>query len=583
MIEETKNLKYFLYARRSSETEDRQVASVASQISELKKMARQENLKIADVFQESKSAKAPGRPIFNEMFERISRGEADAILCWKLDRLARNPIDGGSVSWLLQQNIIKHIKTHDRSYYPTDNVLMMAVELGMANQFVRDLSNNVKRGLRNKVEAGWLPGEAPLGYMNTPDRTKGHKIVVPNPDLWPIIQKMWEKMLTGVYTPPQILKLANEQWGLRTSRRGKKGGSPLSRSGIYKMFTNPFYMGRFQYAGKWYKGAHKAMVTAEEFERAQMLLGSKGKPSLRKREFAFTGTIKCGECGGQITAEYKQHCVCANCKHKFSCVHNKVCPACKTDIGDMLNPVIRTYTLYRCTKNKIGKTCRQPSVNTANLEQQIEKYISQIELDPDYFRWAIKHLRKAHKIESKSQMSIRQSQQRAYDLACQKLDKLMDLLLLDQISQQDYARKKEVLENERDKYGALMKGVQERQSSWLEQAERTFEFARYARERFKEAREKGDFKRQRAMLKTIGLNLTLKDKILRLEAQEPFALIHKALQEVPEAAAMFEPAKSPRIVRGKAKREKARQPNPQWFRDRDSNPSFQIQSLASCR
>lgn len=151
--------KYILYARKSSESEDRQMASIDSQIRELKELASEYNADIIEILTESKSAKEPGRPVFNQMLAKLRRGEADGILCWKLNRLARNPIDGGEISWLLQKGKVKHILTHGRSYYPDDNVLMMQVELGMANQYVRDLSTDAKRGLTNKAVAGWYPGK----------------------------------------------------------------------------------------------------------------------------------------------------------------------------------------------------------------------------------------------------------------------------------------------------------------------------------------------------------------------------------------------------------------------------------------
>jgi len=152
-----KENRYFIYCRKSTEAEDKQVLSMESQIRELTDLAKRLGLRVVGVLTESKSAKAPGRQAFNELLQRIYKGEASGIICWKLDRLARNPIDGGQISWMLQRRVIKHILTADRSYYPEDNVLLMNVEFGMANQFVRDLSRNTKRGLKAKVEKGWLP------------------------------------------------------------------------------------------------------------------------------------------------------------------------------------------------------------------------------------------------------------------------------------------------------------------------------------------------------------------------------------------------------------------------------------------
>ena len=126
-------MKYFLYARKSTDVEDKQVLSIESQLAELQALAKREQLNVVEVFVEKKSAKMPGRPVFNEMVARIQKGEAQGIVCWKIDRLARNPVDGGQIQWLLQNSIIGHIQTHDRAYYPADNVLMMSVEFGMAN------------------------------------------------------------------------------------------------------------------------------------------------------------------------------------------------------------------------------------------------------------------------------------------------------------------------------------------------------------------------------------------------------------------------------------------------------------------
>jgi site-specific DNA recombinase len=164
-------MRFFLYARKSTDTEDKQVLSIEAQLAELRSLARREGLEIAEEFIEKRSAKMPGRPTFNDMMLRIQNGEAQGILCWKIDRLARNPVDGGQIQWFLQQGVIRHIRTHDRSHFPTDNVLMMSVELGMANEYIRQLAVNTARGLRQKARQGIYPGLAPIGYINDP-RTK---------------------------------------------------------------------------------------------------------------------------------------------------------------------------------------------------------------------------------------------------------------------------------------------------------------------------------------------------------------------------------------------------------------------------
>ena len=161
-------LKYFIYCRKSSEDEDRQILSIDAQLSELNAMASENGMQIVGTFTESMSAKEPGREIFKDMLRRIERGEANAVLSWKLDRLARNFDDGGRIIGLLQRGVIQEIRTFEKSYLPNDNVLTIAVELGMANQYIRDLSTNIRRGIREKIRRGIFCGRAPLGYYNEP-------------------------------------------------------------------------------------------------------------------------------------------------------------------------------------------------------------------------------------------------------------------------------------------------------------------------------------------------------------------------------------------------------------------------------
>lgn len=114
-------LRYVLYARKSSESEDRQIQSIDDQVSYLTKLANAEGLQIVDVLTEAKSAKQPyGRIKFSEMMDRIEQGHYDGILSWKLDRLSRNSADSGRLQWLVQSGVIKVIRTAEREYTPSN-------------------------------------------------------------------------------------------------------------------------------------------------------------------------------------------------------------------------------------------------------------------------------------------------------------------------------------------------------------------------------------------------------------------------------------------------------------------------------
>src|SRR3989344_4017534 len=215
MNQDKPKIKYFMYARKSSESEDLQVQSIDDQVNRLKQLAADLELNVIKIYTEAKSAKKPhSRPIFDEILKRIERGEAGGIFCWQINRLTRNPIDSGKLSWLLQQGILKSIQTIDRQYLPDDNVLLFNVESGMANQFIIDLRKNSKRGMEGKADRGWLPSRAPVGYLND----KLEHTIIEDPERFHLIRRMWDLMLTGNYTPAQIREIANKEWGFRTPK-----------------------------------------------------------------------------------------------------------------------------------------------------------------------------------------------------------------------------------------------------------------------------------------------------------------------------------------------------------------------------
>ena len=166
------NNKFFLYARKSTDVEDKQVLSIEAQITELRAFVKQNGLNIIETFIEKQSAKIPGRPIFGEMIKRIEKGEADGILAWHPDRLARNSVDGGQIIYLIDCGRIAALKFPQFWFEPTpQGKFMLNIAFGQSKYYVDSLSENTKRGLRQKVKRGEYPGPAPIGYIND-SRTK---------------------------------------------------------------------------------------------------------------------------------------------------------------------------------------------------------------------------------------------------------------------------------------------------------------------------------------------------------------------------------------------------------------------------
>lgn len=280
-------MKVILYCRKSTDSEDKQVMSLDAQENELRKIAERDGLEIVQVYRESMSAKAPGRPLFSEMLSKINQKEAQGILCWKLDRLARNPIDGGSISWMLQQGQILSIRTYDREYLPSDNVLLMSVEFGQSNQYIRDLSENVKRGNREKVRRGEWPNRAPFGYRN--DRNTRTIVVVKSQAVK--IQEIYNLYVTGEYS---------------ISKLGKLFGK--SNSQIELILKRHVYHGMIEYKGELYPGTHKPIISKELFDKAQEVRNKYRVSPIRphKLSFPYRGLMQCGSCGCKLTATRKK-------------------------------------------------------------------------------------------------------------------------------------------------------------------------------------------------------------------------------------------------------------------------------------
>ena len=160
------NNKFFLYARKSTDVEDKQVRSIEDQIAGLRAFAKQNNLNIFEEFIEKQSAKIPGRPIFNEMIKRIEKGEANGILAWHPDRLARNSIDGGRLIFLLDTEKLAGLKFPTFWFEPTpQGKFMLSIAFGQSKYYVDSLSENTKRGLRQKVRRGEYPSFARPVFM----------------------------------------------------------------------------------------------------------------------------------------------------------------------------------------------------------------------------------------------------------------------------------------------------------------------------------------------------------------------------------------------------------------------------------
>lgn len=504
-------LNYRLYARKSTDTEDKQVQSLDDQVKFMREAAKREELHLlGEPLRESKSAKRPNaRPLFEELIQEIENGSVDGIVCWKLDRLSRNPADSGRIQQLLQDGKLKHILTAEKSYYPEDNAIVFSVEAGMSNQYIRELATNTKRGMRSKAEKGDKPGVPPIGYLN--DRLK--KVVIPDPERFKLIRILWDKMLTGTYSIAQLVRIAEEELHITTPVRGKTGGKPIAYSTLCVMFKNPFYAGKLPFNGEVFNGNHLAMVTQEEFDRVQQIIdpGHTTRPKDRTHEFMLRNLFKCGECGFAITAEKKFKNIKSTGERK-------------------------EYIYYHCTgKNKRTK-CTQSHLHVAEDEliRQLKEKLARYTIDPGFYKLAIEALaqeedevvnKDAAKTEAREQ-AIAKKQQAIANLRRMRYSGEAD-------DDSWYFTEMKVLENELESLQNDRNKAEYKARNWREVADEVFTFARYAKEDF----DSDDLEKKRTVIVKLGEKLSLLDRTIQFTPNKYFVPIEKmneSLEQLPD-------------------------------------------------
>lgn len=346
--------KYCLYARKSSESEERQVLSVDSQVKEMLQLAEREGLEIVDVRRESHSAKDSGqRPVFNEILKDIKAGRFTGLLTWAPDRLSRNAGDLGSLVDLMDQRHLLDIRTFGQRFTnsPSEKFLLMIL-CSQAKLENDNKSVNVKRGLRMRCEMGLWPAPAPTGYLNE-KRVDRRGYVMVDPDRAPIIKQMFEKVANEKWSGRKVYHWLRFDMNFRAAASNK----PLTLSNVHKLLQTPFFYGSFEYpvkSGKWYAGKHEPIITRELYDRVQEQL----KRDLivhEAHEFAFSRVIECGLCG------------------------SKICGEEKTKVLKKTGGIAR-YVYYGCNRSK-DRDCKCGYVQEEDLVSQIAALVDDLEWD----------------------------------------------------------------------------------------------------------------------------------------------------------------------------------------------------------
>ena len=474
--------KLFLYARKSTDTEDKQILSIDAQLAELRAFAAREQVQIVAELIEKQSAKSPGRPIFNAMLERIEAGEAEGILAWHPDRLARNSVDGGRIIYLLDVGTITTLKFPTFWFENTpQGKFMLSMAFSQSKYYVDSLAENTKRGLREKIRRGEYPCLAPIGYLNDYRKKK----IAVDRERAPIVKEVFERYATGTVTLDRMRAFMAER-GVVT-----RNGYPLIRNHVSKMLSNPIYYGHFRYAGELYEGKHTPLISKALFDQVQSVLDSRWRysPTTHVRTAKpFLGLLHCSDCGGAITAELQ-----------------------------------KGHTYYRCTKkSRMFSWCEQPYIREEALDVEISAAIRPFALRAD---WADEMLLRVKEEQQQSALLAKQQafkKQAEIDQINQRLQKLLDSFLDELIDRETFTVEKAKLMSQKKILEEQKSACQAGRADWLEPLQEWIKAAKTAAE----IADSASLPDKRVLaLKIFGSNLVLDRKKVRGSCVKPWSLL----------------------------------------------------------
>ncbi len=471
--------KFFLYARKSTDVEDKQVLSIDAQITELRAFAKNEKLEIVEEFVEKRTAKIPGRPIFGEMMRRIEKGEVSGILSWHPDRLARNSVDGGQIVYFLDIGNLASLKFPSHWFENTpQGKFSLSMAFVQSKYYVDSLSENTKRGLRQKVRMGIFPSQAPVGYLND-SRTK---TIVVEKRKSKIVRLAFEKYTKG------NMRLEDVSNFLAKNGISTRSGKRISKTKASFILSNPFYIGLFKYGGEIHEGKHEPIISKKLFDEAQEMLKKRGQPERKPQNEPqpFCGLISCASCGMMITGE-----------HKFK---------------RQKNGNVHEYTYYRCTKKRKDFQCKESAVREKEMDRQLSSLIQKVSLPKDWAEELLKMAENEHGESAPSLTACVKEKEEKISSLSKRLERLLSGYLDQDIEKEIYRVEKGKLILQKKSLEEEITNLSHKQNDWLEPMK---EWIKDAQSLDKIASDDDLFAKKVKAKEIFGSNLLLGEKTLR--------------------------------------------------------------------
>lgn len=394
------------YARVSSKEQEETGYSLPAQEKLFTDYSANRGFEIKQVFSISESASgAKQRKVFHDMMLFMQKHKINILVCEKVDRLTRNLKDAVVVNdWLeadparqvhfVKQNLVIHENSKSDEKFRWD------IEIVLAKKYISNLSEEVKKGQKEKLAQGWLPSKPPIGYKTIGD--KGHKIHVIDEEKAPIVKKMFELYASGQYSTKRLTEIMIKQ-GLRTTT-----GNKIGHSRVHQILGDPFFYGMNRWNGSITQGQHEPLIAKELFQHCQEIMHGRKTPTYYKHNPLFKGVFRCKECGGRITWEIQKGHWYGHCNHYKNCTQTEWIKQTEIDT-ELVNYIFATTP----------------------PDERISELLG----------WVQDALKESHSDEIAFRGKGTAELERQYQMSLQRLDKLYDDKIDGRINQEWYDRK----------------------------------------------------------------------------------------------------------------------------------------------
>ena len=476
-----------MYARVSSKEQEREGYSIPAQERLLRAYALEHGLEIVREFDDVETAKDTGRTKFAEMLAFLKRTPGCRIvLVEKTDRLYRNLKDWVEVDEIdVEIHLVKEGVVLAQNSKSAEK-FMHGIRVLMAKNYIDNLSEEVRKGQREKAETGSWPSQAPLGYINvvTPE---GKRTIVPDPERSALVRGLFETYSAGGHSILDLTRHAREL-GLTF----RKSGHPVNSATVHHVLRTRTYCGEFLWKGRVYPGSYEPIVSKQLWQQVQDLLEERcsTKPKRRAQDFVYSGVMHCGACGCQLTGEMKKK--------------------------------QQRYIYYHCT----GRRGRHPApyLREDRLNEAFGAEFDRLALPKELHDWLVLGLKASHKDERQLHEQSISRLQAEYNMLQKRLDAMYEDKLDGRVATAYFDRRSAEWRAEQHRILDDVKNHQQANRHYVDSAVEMLEMARVAARSYATA----DTARKQELIHNVVASATWTDAGLDLTFRKPFHLLSAA-------------------------------------------------------